>query len=272
MVGHLRDQAPVGVELAHEAVTLASDVVLSALQGIRDEDRVTDRLDAERTVAAGNGCIREFPGGWDFHHRRVDELERFHLALGEIGAEERFAVDRQSLVGRFFVAEDLFGHRSAARIPGEELAVLARPDEERLLHTDGVQCRLQSGHRDHEGETVAVPVVDRGGHGAVVGDPPRATAAGGDAPRVLEQRVGLVDRVVFGLVRSQDRDQIVVLPSGIDCRRKDREAKDQQRRRHDTHRSIPSHFASFDFQSKNIRDRRGRLQLARPERSSLEIL
>src|SRR5262249_43822662 len=68
------DEVAVGVELANETVADPGNVVLAALQGVCDEDRVADHLDSEGAETLMNAGVREAAGGFDLLERAVEEV------------------------------------------------------------------------------------------------------------------------------------------------------------------------------------------------------
>src|SRR5262245_7344386 len=82
-----RDQVPVAVELADEAIADARDVVLSALLRVGHENRASDRLDAERAETGGNAVVLEASGCGDLVQGMVVEVpdEGFDFALRKVG-------------------------------------------------------------------------------------------------------------------------------------------------------------------------------------------
>src|SRR6266545_2276510 len=72
MRGHRRDEIAVGIEFAHETVTLSRDVIHPRFQRVGDENRVADGLDAERAIPRWDRVVLEFAGGVKFGEGPVE--------------------------------------------------------------------------------------------------------------------------------------------------------------------------------------------------------
>src|SRR5882724_631424 len=223
----------------NEAETVTGDIIVpgGVLLGVGDEESATDVLNIERREAVGDflGFERLFSKA---HALEVGVID-FNSRGTEIGNVEKFvAVDfaggcafvdgavRGAVIG---VVNDEYGILSA--IPAGDRSVFRGKDEvsgfagsnqkvrEAAIINDACGSRLGSRRRasrrrnsDDEGTTlsrwrigIAVAIVQRGGTGIVVGNPPRAAARGASqSPRVFQ--IGV--RRIWSGNRGQIRNEV----------------------------------------------------------------